>query len=148
MPETLSAAIAEFSAALDRAATELPNYQHPSNPVAGGWSQKQILGHLIDSASNNHQRFVRAQLAKEHASPGYTQEEWVATQGYQNREWKDLIELWLVYNQHLLHLMKTVPAEHLSSKIRIRDAEPVTLEFVMVDYVDHLMHHLRQMRSE
>src|ERR1051325_9895176 len=57
----------------------------------GKWSRKEVLGHLIDSASNNHQRFVRAQLAENHSFPGYQQESWVARQGYKDEAWERMV---------------------------------------------------------
>ena len=35
------------------------------------WSPRQELGHLIDSAANNHIRFVRAATEPEFSGPGY-----------------------------------------------------------------------------
>src|SRR5689334_19046180 len=67
----------------------------------GRWSKKEILGHLIDSASNNHQRFVRAQLAPHVDFPPYEQNRWVAAQRYAEEPWPDLVNLWLLYNRHL-----------------------------------------------
>ncbi len=77
-------------------------------------------------------------------SEGYAQNEWVATERFQDRDWNDLIAFWVAYNRHLLHVMSHVPAEHLDAEIQIGDGEPVTLAFVMTDYVSHLKHHLRQ----
>jgi hypothetical protein len=113
-------------------------------PASGGWSKKQILGHLIDSAGNNHQRFVRAQLAPHWDCPGYQQEGWVATQSYASEAWPDLVNLWLLFNRHLLHIMRHTPAGHLPHTCSIAGREPVTLGFVMEDYVRHLEHHLAQ----
>ena len=79
---------------------------HSSAP--GHWSKKQVLGHLIDSASNNHQRFVRAQLAASYEGPSYEQEGWVNTQSYATENWPDLVNLWLLYNRHLLHIIRNV----------------------------------------
>jgi hypothetical protein len=141
--DTLPSAIAEFAAILDRASAELPPLTDAPR-VDGQWSRKQILGHLIDSAANNHQRFVRGQLTRDLATPGYAQEEWVATQRYEDREWADLVAFWLAYNRHLLHLMKHAGKEHLDATIRIAAYEPATLEYVMIDYVRHLKHHLAQ----
>jgi hypothetical protein len=141
--DTLPSAIAEFAAILDRAAAELPLLKEAPRDD-GKWSRKQILGHLLDSAANNHQRFVRGQLTRDLATPGYAQEEWVATQRYEDRESADLVAFWLAYNRHLLHLMKHVGKEHLDATIRIGDYEPASLEYVMIDYVRHLKHHLAQ----
>ena len=76
-----------------------------SEPRAPGkWSAKQVMGHLIDSAFNNHQRFVRAQLSSSLSFPGYAQESWVTAQGYQDRSWADILTLWAEVNRHLAHV--------------------------------------------
>src|SRR5438552_4401199 len=83
-----------------------------SEPRAvGKWSPKEIIGHLIDSASNNHQRFVRAQFTDDLIFAGYEQEGWVRVQNYQKESWPDLVQLWRLYNQHILHLISLVPEE-------------------------------------
>ncbi len=110
----------------------------------GKWSKKEILGHLIDSAANNHQRFVRAQLASRIELPGYAQEDWVACQAYQARGWQELIRLWEAFNRHLAHLIARVSEASLGAECRIGDSAPVTLEFIMRDYLRHLRHHLQQ----
>ncbi len=110
----------------------------------GKWSKKEILGHLIDSASNNHQRFVRAQLETRISFPGYAQGLWVGAQGYQDENWSDLVQLWKCYNLHLLHVVLRIPTEKLTNTCAIGDHEPVTLEFLVWDYVRHLEHHLSQ----
>lgn len=113
----------------------------------GKWSKREILGHLIDSASNNHQRFVRGQLSGEIKLPGYEQESWVRAQSYQAESWSTLIQLWKFYNLHLIHLMANIPPEKLSTTCFIGDNPPVTLEFIITDYVRHLRHHLSQIYS-
>ena len=108
---------------------------------AGGWSAKQVIGHLIDSACNNHQRFVRLALAPGLVSPGYEQAEWVNLQDYASRRWTDLLALWTSYNLHLAHVMTAIPAESLANQGTV-NGSPVTLQFLMEDYVAHLEHHL------
>jgi hypothetical protein len=110
----------------------------------GTWSRKQILGHLIDSALNNVHRFVRAQQVTELKFPDYDQPGWVAAGGYQDRPWTDLVTLWAVLNVHLVHVMVRVPAAALETPCRIGDSQPLTLEFIVRDYVRHLRHHLQQ----
>ena len=112
---------------------------------SGGWSKKQILGHLIDSAGNNHQRFVRAQLTPALEFPPYQQALWVSAQSYASEPWLDLVNLWLLFNRHLAHLMRHTPAECLSHTCAIGASAPVTLAFLMDDYVRHLEHHLEQL---
>ncbi len=116
-----------------------------SQTAPGRWSKKQILGHLIDSAANNHQRFVRAQLAESYAGPTYEQESWVATQSYATESWPDLVNLWLLYNRHLLHIIRTVRESALAVPCVIADSAPVPLSEVMSSYVDHMEHHLAQL---
>src|SRR5580693_6344926 len=62
-----------------------------ARPVPGKWSKKEILGHLIDSAANNHQRFIRLQMARELTLPGYDQAGWVKANGYQQTSWSDVV---------------------------------------------------------
>lgn len=114
-------------------------------PAADKWSKKQILGHLIDSASNNHQRFVRAQETEELSFPKYEQKHWVEVQGYDESRWKDLVELWKSYNLHLAQVINRIPDEKLQVSCRIGPSEPVTLGFLVEDYLIHLKHHLKQL---
>jgi hypothetical protein len=113
-------------------------------PAPGRWSKKEILGHLIDSASNNHQRFVRAQLAPSLEIPSYEQERWVAAQSYATESWPDLVNLWLLYNRHLLHIIRAMPEASLPVPCAIGGSAPVPLSEVISGYVDHMEHHLGQ----
>ena len=112
--------------------------------LRGGWSRKQLLGHLIDSASNNHQRFVRAAIDGEIVLPGYVQDEWVRVQAVQELSWELLLTLWASYNRLLAHVIGKLPEDKLSASCRIGDGAPVTLEFLVKDYLGHLKHHLEQ----
>lgn len=114
-------------------------------PAPGKWSRKEILGHLLDSASNNHQRFVRAQAAEEVALAPYAQNEWVEAQGYAERPWLELVEFWRLYNRHLAHLIARIPAAALGHRCRIGDKDPLTLPALYQSYVEHLLHHLGQL---
>ena len=119
------------------------------------WSSKQIIGHLIDSATNNHARFVLGQLKNDLVFPGYDQDQWVQVQHYQQASWPQLVELWRAYNLHLLHIMSWVPQDKLKQACiqhslqniafeSVGEAEPTTLKYLMKDYVVHLKHHLSQ----
>jgi len=123
------------------------------------WSSKQIIGHLIDSAANNHSRFVLGQLKDDLVFPGYEQDRWVAAQHYQDASWSQLVELWRAYNLHLAHVMSYVPREKLETPCTqhslqtiafqtVAPSAPVTLEYLMKDYVVHLKHHLGQIFDE
>jgi len=128
---------------------------HASKATAGNWSSKQVLGHLIDSAANNHQRFVRAQFTDHLAFPGYDGDQWVDAQKYNDESWPDLIALWRAYNLHLLRVVSIVPErlltqqrdKHTLDQIAFKtvgQSEPTTLEYLIRDYLDHLKHHLDQ----
>lgn len=133
---TIEAAIIQL-----RAITEAESQERPA-PTK--WSKKEIIGHLIDSAANNHQRFVRLQLSDQLSLPGYEQDGWVSVQHYQNESWEQLVQLWRSYNLHLAHVMADVPEDKLENTCAIGGDAPVTLGFIMTDYVRHLKHHLRQ----
>ncbi len=114
-------------------------------PVPGKWSKKEILGHLIDSASNNHQKFVRTMHANSHVDfVGYAQNFWVEAQVYQASNWLSLIDLWEHFNRHLTHIIQHTNVDHLNNTISIDGSKPFTLEFLMRDYGEHLKHHLNQ----
>ncbi len=130
--------------------------QDVSTPVAAGkWTPREILGHLIDSASNNHQRFVRAQFKDDLVFPGYDQDAWVEVQAYEKAPWPELVDLWRSFNLHLAHVMANIPeqvrfrrvTDHNLDKIAwmtVPADQPATLDYFMADYVDHLEHHLHQ----
>jgi hypothetical protein len=116
-------------------------------PDAKTWSPKEVLGHLIDSAANNHQRFVRAQETDALTLPGYEQDHWVRVQGYQDAEWTHLVALWTHVNLHLADVIARIPRDRYPVPCTIGGSEPVTLEFVIVDYLRHLRHHVAQIRE-
>jgi DinB superfamily len=115
--------------------------------IAGGWSRKQILGHLIDSASNNHQRFVRALLQDEIHLPTYDQEGCVRVERYQEMRWDELVGLRAGYNRFLAHVLSGVPETKLSTPCFIGQNPVMTLDELAVDYLHHMEHHLEQIKS-
>jgi hypothetical protein len=123
------------------------------------WSPKETLGHLVDSAANNHQRFVRAQFTGDLAFPGYEQEQWVSSQKYRDEPWAEVIQLWSSYNLHLLHVASAIPVDVLTKPRSSHTLDQIafnlvdkndstTLEYLIRDYVDHLRHHLDQIFAE
>jgi hypothetical protein len=107
------------------------------------WSKKEILGHLIDSATNNHHRFVKGQyeiLPK----ISYDQNKWNELNFYQLTEKNQLIDFWTLYNKHLLIIFKNIKSENLKNEINTGGIENCTIEFLINDYIEHLEHHLNQ----
>ena len=126
---------------------ELPRLRAITETDAGAktstaWSRKEELGHLIDSASNNHQRFVRATLEPEYHGPAYDQNGWVASHGYQDLSWSDLLDFWHRYNRLLVEVVRRIPESKLDTPCRVADSAQVTLGFLIEDYVGHMQHHL------
>lgn len=113
-------------------------------PAPGKWSKKEILGHLIDSAANNHQRFVRLQLSPRVDLPGYDGDEWVRVQRYQDRSWSEIIDLWHMYNTQLASVIRTADPKALGNVWHTPDGKDLDLQFLIRDYVVHLKHHLDQ----
>ena len=109
----------------------------------GAWSKKEELGHLVDSAIKNYARIIRVQMENAPALPGYQQDVWVERQGYDDRDWRDLIALWRALNVHMLAAAVRIPSSALARTCTIAGSQPMTLEFVIEDYVDHMIHHLQ-----
>ena len=113
-------------------------------PAPGKWSAKETMGHLIDSAANNHQRFVRMQMQKHLELEGYDGDAWVKLERYGERPWLEIVNLWESYNRHLAHLIRNVDVPALKHTWRSPEGKIVDLEFVIRDYVAHMQHHLDQ----
>jgi hypothetical protein len=143
----MTEAITRFGLILEKAPqrlVDISDHDAGHKPDAGHWSKKEILGHLIDSAVNNHQRFIRAQFAPVLDLPTYQQEDWVKSNAYGTEAWPDLVNLWLLLNRHLLHVLKAMPKAALDHQVAIGGQPAVTLYAVIVDYLRHMDHHLGQ----
>lgn len=142
-------ALAELRKALDGAVYGLSALDETAADAprdGGGWTRKQILGHLIDSANVNLQRFLRGQI-----EPGfsliYPQDEFVELNAYAERSFGDVLALWLALNRHLLHVAGRIPADKLDNLCGQGGGEDWTLRFRIIDYVGHMQHHLDQIRD-
>jgi hypothetical protein len=111
-------------------------------PLPNKWSKKEIIGHLIDSATNNHQRFVRGQF-ETLPEIRYDQDKWNEYGFYLQIDSKQILSFWTIYNKQLLEIIKRIPEENLNRQIKVGE-NLLTLDFLIADYVDHLEHHLRQ----
>jgi hypothetical protein len=110
----------------------------------GGWTRKQIVGHLLDSATNNRQRFVRAAIDGRYTGPKYAQDDWVAAHGYENQSWETLLRWWLAEHEILMAVVDRIPDSRLHAKCRVGDDPAVTLRFLIEDYLTHHQWHLQQ----
>jgi len=114
----------------------------------GGWTRKQIVGHLLDSAANNRQRFVRAAIDGQYTGPGYAQDAWVAAHGYENQSWETLLRWWQAEHEILTAVVERIPEERLEAKCVVGDDAPVTLRFLIEDYLRHQRGHFRQLAAD
>jgi len=124
-------------------------------PSTEKWSKKEILGHLIDSAYNNHLRFMRATEKPDLIFPGYDQPKWVRRNNYQNRPTSEIISTWRVVNNHIFELIIGIPDEVMNRKTTrhnfdlicmhyLEREKPTSLSYLVWDYLDHMEHHIAQ----
>jgi hypothetical protein len=142
MPNDLAAPLER---AVDQAVTQLRGLSEQEADRRSGpdqWSKKEELGHLIDSAANNHVRFVRGATEPEFRGPGYQQNEWVKLHGYSEMAWPEVVEFWERYNHFLAGLVRRIPEDRLATPCAVGNSETVTLAFLIEDYVLHMQHHL------
>jgi hypothetical protein len=147
--------IKDFEATIEESSRKLAQLNPSTEPAPDRWNANEILGHLIDSAANNHTRFVRAQFTPDLTFPGYEQDGWVKVQDYRSEPWQRLVQLWTLYNLHLVRFVSRIPPEQLTISRQDHNLDriawkpvprnqAVTLEYFIRDYVDHLKHHLTQ----
>ncbi len=111
-------------------------------PSPSAWSKKQELGHLIDSAANNHVRFVVASIQDEFRGPGYAQDAWVDRHAYNEVPWTEILDFWKRYNHFLADLIQCIPDDRLQTACVVGENPTATLQFLIEDYTLHMQHHL------
>ena len=118
-------------------------------PTPSDWSAKEVVGHLIDSASNNHQRFVRLQIADGLTFPDYQHEnnDWVKIQKYQEASWDDLLDLWQGLNRHIARIIRDVNETCIDHIWVVDEDNTITLGELMIDYLRHLKDHIVQIED-
>jgi hypothetical protein len=139
IPKDAYARISTFRQLLDKTPEKLTAIKLK----ADAWSLKEILGHLVDSACNNHQRFVRLQQGNLENYPGYQQEFWAKAQQVNTFDWTSLIQLWYNYNLLLLHVITHIP-DHALNNTWQYEQQTLTLQWLVQDYFRHLFHHMQQ----
>lgn len=138
----------QLTATLEEAQTWLALFSEvdASHPIAEGkWSTKQVIGHLIDSAVNNLARIVRLENGGSPALTSYGADAWVASGRYQQRPWHEVLELWTALNRQIAWVVGHLHREALLHAGTI-DGSPVTLGFVVEDYIAHMNHHFVALR--
>jgi hypothetical protein len=128
--------VAAFQQLLDKTPAEAAGIR--ISPDA--WTLAEIAGHLIDSASNNHQRFARLRLGHLEGFPGYETQTWVTAQHYASCDFKMLTTLWTSYNAFLLHLVETTPSS-ARKNVWVTSRASYALDFLITDYYEHLKIH-------
>lgn len=113
----------------------------------GGWTRKEIVGHMLDSAANNRQRFVRASTQASYQGPTYAQNAWVAAHGYADQDWQTLLRWWQVEHEILAAIVDRIPSDRMAVACLVEGEPPVTLQFLIEDYIAHQRHHLRQIQA-
>lgn len=124
---------------------ELDNNITSINLTKNSWSLKEIIGHLIDSASNNHQRFVRFQLSDHLEYPDYNRDDWLKIQKYNSMNFSDLISLFAYFNKLLENIILNIEVKCLQNKWEIdwdESSSFITLEDLIIHYIDHLGGHI------
>ncbi len=107
------------------------------------WTLKEIVGHLIDSASNNHQRFMRLQIDERISLPGYDAEAWVGLSNVQNLDYGFVVAFWEMYNQFLVNLIESIAPVHMQNRWETEDGKAYALGFLIEDYFDHMKLHFQ-----
>ena len=134
-----------------------PEERSARRPADGGWCAREVIGHLIDSACNNHRRFIINQSAESMIIDPYDQDAWIARQHYADQPAARLAALWAVYNRHLADVIEVIPNDVLNHPrgpiaylgfgyITTSDTT-ATIGHLAADYVGHLRHHLKQLRE-
>jgi hypothetical protein len=146
--QPFSAVGRELERVLDAIADDLARISDATarEPISPGkWSRKEVVGHLIDSASNNHQRFVRAAQDRGGQFPGYDQDFCVSLQRPNDVPWPVLVGLWQHYNRYLAHVIAALSSDSAAYPMRVGTNPERSLLWVATDYVEHLKHHVNQL---
>jgi hypothetical protein len=133
-----------FRSQIDALSVKLLSYERLAeiHTPADSWTIRDNVAHLIDSAANNHQRFIRLQLSENVVLPGYDAETWVDTAAVKHMTYHDLVTLWKLYNDYLLEVIASIKTECLHHTWQNSDTgEEATLEFIVNDYFRHLKTH-------
>jgi hypothetical protein len=147
MPTQLACDFRAELSSIEHALFDLPHTLADTPWRAGGWTRKQIVGHLLDSAANNRQRFVRAAIDGQYAGPSYPQDAWVAAHGYADQPFDTLLGWWKAEHEILMTVVDRIPEDRLEASCVVGDGQPVSLRFLITDYIRHQKWHLKQLQA-
>ncbi|TCZ80967.1 DinB family protein [Paenibacillus albiflavus] len=138
--------IKEIPSMMDTISDEDFNKKHAKDK----WSKKEILGHLCDSATNNHMRFVKIMLSEGLIScEAYLQNQWVSIHDYQNNYSKsELTALWKQLNLQIYYTLKGASENDFNKQCILPNQSIVTLEWLFTDYIEHMVHHMKQIEGK
>lgn len=119
--------------------------ENAAHSLRQGWTRKEELGHLIDSATNNHARFVNITREDHYHCQSYNPDEWVRLQGYAHLPWETIVNVWYGYNSLLAELVRRIPEDRLIAPCEVASGGQMTLRLLIEDYVVHLQHHVDQL---
>jgi hypothetical protein len=114
------------------------------------WTLKEIIGHLIDSASNNHQRFVRLKISSEIEFPDYKNDEWLQIQNHNNMRFSDLLSLFYYFNKLMVNIILNIDDKRMNNIWNVawdENSSFITLEKLANHYVEHIKIHISQFRE-
>ena len=133
--------VIEFS----KKTSAISDSEFSAKPLENKWSKKEVLGHLIDSASNNLRRFICGQY-EEAPKIIYQQDFWVAANNYRNIEKENVIQLWRLINSQICEVLRTMPEQNgtLMCDTGRDKVQLHSIDWLAEDYVKHLKHHLNQ----
>jgi hypothetical protein len=157
-PNTLSQQLLEAVNQAVPALRSLDEARSALRSRADRWAAREELGHLIDSALNNHRRVVVGRASGTLNFDGYDQDAWVDAHGYAEMPWLEIVELWTRLNHHLARVVSRVPADvldrqhadHCMDRIGFRTYQPgasASLADLVEDYIEHLEHHLHSIET-
>jgi hypothetical protein len=144
LAQQFRAQLREFDSTLRRVSPQLADVPWRD----GGWTRKQVMGHMLDSAANNRQRFVRAAIDGAYQGPSYGQQEWVAAHGYALQSWQTLLRWWQVEHEILAAIVDQIPEGRLEAACVVEGNAPVTLRWLIQDYLHHQRGHVDQLTTD
>lgn len=114
------------------------------------WTLKEIIGHLVDSASNNHQRILRMKMTDHLNFPDYKNTQWLELQQHNRMKFADLLGLFYFYNKLLANIIENISEEELVHRWEVQwdpKEDFIILEALVKHYVVHMRGHFTHMKE-